>query len=156
VLRFVLLALPLITLELGIGAFVQDLFGWGLRTGSVTGGDRLWELGLEAVALTGLFLLIQGRGGSWWRDGLLAAGVAWVFRGALTVTTVARMTPLPRADWVGQAYVWLALYALAGLALGLLARRCSVGPESPESSESPESPDLPDRPGRTHFTTSES
>lgn len=128
VLRFLLLALPCITLELGLGAFLQDLLGIGLKAGAVTGGARLWELGLEAVALTGLFLLIQGRGGSWWRDGLLAGGVAWVFRGALTVTTVARVTSLPRADWVGQAHAWLVTYAFAGLLLGLLARRFAVGP----------------------------
>ncbi|MBZ0112764.1 MAG: hypothetical protein K8J08_09895 [Thermoanaerobaculia bacterium] len=148
-LRFLLLALPLVTLELGIGAFVQDLLGIGLKSGSVTGGDRLWELGLEAVALTGLFLLVQGRGGSWWRDGLLAGGVAWVFRGALTVTTVARVTSLPQAAWVDQAHAWLVLYALVGLLLGGLARWCSVGPDAPDQPtpyDSVETPDHPERP----------
>ena len=126
--RFVLLALPLVTLELGFGAFVQDLFGVGVSGGGISGFLRLWEFSLEATALTGLFLLIQGRGGTWWRDGLLVGGSAWVFRGALTVVTVARVTTLPRDPWVGQVYAWLLLYGLAGLMLGFLARRFEVNP----------------------------
>lgn len=115
----------MVTLELAAGAFVQDLLGWG-AAGGVSGSGRLSELALEALALTGLFLLVQGRGGSWWGDGLLTAGVAWVFRGALTVLTLARATDLATEPWVDQGYAWLALYAVGGLTLGLLARRFSV------------------------------
>ena len=124
--RFVLLALPGVALVFGFGAFLQDLLGVGVTGGGISGVTRLWEFFLESIAFTGLFLLVQGKGNSVWRDGLLTAGAAWVFRGALTVVTLARVTNLPRDAWVGQAYAWLVLYVAAGLTVGLLATSCKV------------------------------
>ena len=130
--RFVLLALPVVLLVLAGGAFVADQ--WVPSGGALAarGLDRpagapsslvLATTCLEALGLTGLFLLIQGRGGSVWLEGLLTAGIAWVFRGPVQVLVLASHSRLPREPWWGLALVALATYAVCGLLLAALARR---------------------------------
>ncbi len=75
---------------------------------------------LEAVALTALFLMIQGRGGRW-TTGLLTGWIAWVFRGPLLVVTVAGLAGLPPGPWWTLALSWWVLYTLCGLVLGGVA-----------------------------------
>jgi hypothetical protein len=132
VLRFVLVALPLVLLLLAAAAVAQELT---VPPGAPSAGAALaglagpWQLGewlLEATALAGLFLLVQGRGGSWWLDGLLTGGAAWVFRGPLLLLTMGRLSPLALRSWAPQVWWWLGSYLLVGLALGWLARRSGV------------------------------
>ncbi len=78
---------------------------------------------MQSLGLTALFLLVQGRSGAWWLDGLVAGWIAWVFRGPVLVLTLAAWTRLPRDPWWQLSLRWLALYTLCGLLLALTARR---------------------------------
>ena len=130
--RFVLLALPVVLLVLAGGAFAGDQW---VPTGSAlaarglersAGAPSSLVLGtacLEALALTGLFLLIHGRGGNVWAEGLLTAGIAWVFRGPVQILVLAAHSRLPKEPWWDLALVALAAYAVSGLLLAALARR---------------------------------
>lgn len=73
---------------------------------------------LEAVALSALYLLIQGRGGGRLLNGLLTGWIAWVFRGPLLVVTVVGLAGLPRGPWWALSFSWLVLYTVCGLILG--------------------------------------
>lgn len=121
--RFLLLALPLLLLLLGGGAFGLELAGLAGAAGAPPGeaGLQLARWSLEAVALTALLLLVQGRGGSWWGDGLLTAGLAWIFRGPLLLLALAELGALPPRPLLA-ACGWLLLYLAAGVLLGWLAR----------------------------------
>lgn len=125
-LRFLLLAILATALLLGLGTLAFDAadgggFGPRLAGEFVLGG---WLL--EAVALTALFLLIQGRGGVWWLDGVLTAWLAWIFRGPVLVLTVAEALDQGPDPWWGMSLRWLLLYTLCGLFLAFLARRLGV------------------------------
>lgn len=129
--RFVLLAVPLVLLVLAGGAFAADqwvpaggaLAGRGLDRPGAPSALVLGTAGLEALGLTGLFLLIQGRGGNLWLEGLLTAGIAWVFRGPVQILVLATHSRLPKEPWWDLALVALASYAVSGLLLAALARR---------------------------------
>src|SRR5690606_24443199 len=54
---------------------------------------------LQILALIALYLIVQGRSGSWWLDGLMAAWIAWIFRGPVLVLTLEALTRLPRDPW---------------------------------------------------------
>ena len=77
---------------------------------------------VEALALAALVLLVQGRGGSWWLDGLLTGALAWVFRGPLLVATIALLSRLPRQPFVEWARLALVNDLACGLLLAALAR----------------------------------
>lgn len=77
---------------------------------------------VESAGLTALYLLVQGRSGAWWLDGLVTAGIGWVFRGPLMVLSVVSWSRLPRDPWWPLALRWLVLYVVCGLALALLGR----------------------------------
>ena len=83
---------------------------------------------LEAIALSALYLLIQGRGGTRWLNGLLTGWIAWVFRGPLLVVTVVGMAGLPHGPWWGMAFSWLVLYTFCGLILGGAAAASGLQP----------------------------
>ncbi len=124
--RFLPLALLASVLVLGLGTLAIDWmdggsFGPKLESKFVLGG---WAL--EALALTALFLLVQGRGGTWWLDGLLTAWMAWIFRGPVLVLTVAEVSGRGPGPWWGLSLRWLGLYSLCGLLLAVLARRLGV------------------------------
>lgn len=124
--RFLLLALLATTLLLGLGTLALDWFDGGSFGPKVAGTFVLGGWALEAVALTALFLLIQGRGGSWWLDGLLTAWMAWIFRGPVLVLSVAQVLGRGRDPWWDLSLRWLVLYSLCGLFLAFLARRLGV------------------------------
>lgn len=132
-LRFVALAIPLLLLLLGLAASVQELTGLAsdetdlqqLGLARAGGADDPWLLGewlLEATGITALFLVVAGRGGTWWLDGLIAGGLAWIFRGPALLLTLARVTHLPPEPWVSLARGWLVTYLIGGLSLALLFR----------------------------------
>ena len=76
---------------------------------------------LEAFGLIALFLLIEGRTGSRWLDGLLAGWIAWIFRGPLLVVTLVVATGWPQGPWFRLALGWWVLYSICGLTLAQLA-----------------------------------
>jgi hypothetical protein len=124
--RFVVLALLLTVLLLGLGSLVADAtdgssFGPRLAGSFVLGG---WFL--QAAGLVALFLLIQGRGGAWWLDGLLASWVAWIFRGPVLLLAIAEsQLHLPTPGW-SIALRWLVIYTVCGMAVSFVALRMRV------------------------------
>lgn len=138
--RFLILAIPLLLLAFILHAFALSNLGWmpemdslaryGLSPAAppstllLVGG---WAL--EALALTALFLILHGRSGAWWLDGLTTGWIAWVFRGPVLVLTIERWSRLPRDPWWPLALRWLVLYTVCGLLLALVARRLRLGKE---------------------------
>lgn len=135
--RFLLLSLPFLVLLMGLftmalGAFelappMDDLARLGLeRTRplplQVSAGGWL----IESLALTALFLLIQGRAGAWWLDGVVAGLIGWVFRGPILVLSIVSWSRLGSSPWWPMSLRWLVLYLICGLALSVVARRIGV------------------------------
>ncbi len=77
---------------------------------------------IEALALTALFLLIQGRTGAWWMDGVVAGLIGWVFRGPILVLSIVSLSRLASEPWWPMALRWLVLYTLCGVALATTAQ----------------------------------
>ena len=125
-LRFLVLAVFSIVLLIGVGTSAFDAADGGSFGARLDGYDLLGGWVLEAVALSALFLLVQGRGGSWWLDGLLTAWIAWIFRGPVLVLAVAEHLGGGRDPWWNLTLRWLAIYSLAGLFIAFLARRLGV------------------------------
>ena len=124
--RFLFLAVLATVLLLGTAALAFDALDGGSSGRRLDGAVVLGGWLLEAIALTALFLLIQGRGGSWWLDGLLTAGLAWIFRGPVLVLEVAAVLGNSSARWWHLSQRWLLTYALCGLLLAFLARQLGV------------------------------
>lgn len=134
--RFLLFAILLLLLVQAGYAFAGDLLGFAPDGRALSGRlhapqrvPPLVQLAawvLESTALLALFLLVQGRSGAWWLDGLATGWIAWVFRGPLLVFAAATLGGLPREPWWGLAFHWFALYTLCGLLLGALARWLKV------------------------------
>lgn len=129
--RFLLLSFTLLLLTMALFAFTLDSFHLLPHTGAVEfglGRDQMpattvlatWVL--ESLALLALFLLVQGRGGTWWLDGIAAGWLAWVFRGPLLVLTVAGSTSLAPQPFWAMALRWLILYSACGLVMAAVAR----------------------------------
>lgn len=125
-LRFLLLAIIASTLLLGVGTLVWDWVDGGSFGPRLDGKFVLGGWALEAVALTALFLLVQGRGGAWWLDGLLTAWMAWIFRGPVLVLAVAEQLGRRGDVWWDLSLRWLVLYSLCGLLLAAMARRLRI------------------------------
>ncbi|MCZ6725721.1 MAG: hypothetical protein O7A98_00015 [Acidobacteria bacterium] len=125
-LRFLLLAVFSSVLLLGTATLAFDALDGGSFGRRLDGSVVLGGWLLEAMALTALFLLIQGRGGSWWLDGLLTAGLAWIFRGPVLVLQVAEVLGGSSGRWWQLSQQWLLIYALCGLLLAFLARQLGV------------------------------
>lgn len=132
--RFLLTAVPLLLVLMAVFALSMGVFGLGpdlsdLARHGVKRGDslplqvRLGGWVVESLGLTALFLLIQGRSGSWWLDGLVSGLIAWLFRGPVLVLTVVSMSRLPADPWWPMSLRWLALYIACGLSLAIVARR---------------------------------
>jgi hypothetical protein len=132
--RFLVVTVSILVALMALSAFVMEVFDWGpsMRELSRFGIQRAEPLAphlrlggwlLEAVALVALFLLIQGRGGYLWLDGLMAAWIGWIFRGPILVMTIASFTRLPRDPWWPLTLRWLAVYSLCGLTMAVAARR---------------------------------
>ncbi|MEM8993562.1 MAG: hypothetical protein AAGF23_02095 [Acidobacteriota bacterium] len=138
-LRFLSAALPLTIIMLATFGVLAGLLDLEPRDGSVI-RLALWEqpqvpasvvLGawlMEACGLLALFLVVQGRCGAWWLDGLVAGWLAWVFRGPLLVLTVVVATRQPQEPWWQLAFAWWVLYSLIGLSLALLGDASDAEP----------------------------
>lgn len=131
-LRFPLLSILLLVLMMAVFAFGMDLCGFLPQTAEadfrfgighlpVTTVIATWVL--EAIALTALFLVVEGRFGTWWLDGLATGSLAWTFRGPLLVLTVTGAARLDPAPWWHMALAWWVVYSGCGLALAFLAKR---------------------------------
>lgn len=82
--------------------------------------------GLEAIALTALFLLLSERGGSFVVSGLLTGWTAWLFRGPVAILSSATAGLPPRpGDWSFSLRA-LALYSATGLVLAAAAWASSL------------------------------
>ncbi len=140
-LRFLSIALPLLIVLLAVFGVVVGALDLEPRTGAVirlalfdqpqvAAPVVLGAWLMEACGLMALFLLAQGRCGSWWLDGLVAGWVGWVFRGPLLVLTVVVATRQPQDPWWRLAVAWWVLYSLSGLVLGWLGRAVEPAPEA--------------------------
>lgn len=131
--RFVLLALLVGMLLLacaepalnatGLAGGSAELARAGLAPGALPGHLRLGSWLLEAAALTVLVLLLTGRTGRWWLEGLAAGLLAWIFRGPLTVLSALATARLPVEPFWRAARASLIVLPLLGLVLAALARR---------------------------------
>jgi len=133
--RFLLFALPLLILTMGLFRFAQEALGVAPDPAALSrfgapalpGWVMLATWALEALGLAVLFLLIQGRSGRL-LAGLLTGWIAWVFRGPLLVVTVAGLAGLPPGPWWSMAFSWWVLYTLCGLLLGGAAAAAGLRP----------------------------
>ena len=139
VLRFIAYAVPLLILLLALFGFTVELLDAEPRKGSVIrlalfeqprvpGQLVIGTWLVEASGLIALFLLAQGRFGTWWLDGLVAGWVAWVFRGPLLVITIVVAARQAQDPWWKLAFGWWVLYSVCGLSLAILARRSGLAP----------------------------
>ncbi len=139
-LRFIVLALPLLILLLALFGFTVEILDLEPRNGSVVKLAVLEPplvpeplvLGawlVEACGLVALFLMTQGRCGRWWLDGLVAGWLAWIFRGPLLVITIVVAVRQPQEPWWTLAFGWWVLYSACGLTLAWLARRTELDAE---------------------------
>jgi hypothetical protein len=134
--RFLVIALPLLLLTMALFRFALEMLHLApdpaalSRPGvpALPAAVTLATWVLEAIGLTALYLLIQGRGASRWTVGLLTGWIAWVFRGPLLVVTVVGLAGLPPRPWWGIAFSWWVLYTLCGLMLGLAASTARLQP----------------------------
>lgn len=123
-------------LTLGLFTFALEALGLQSAPALRAAGQALpphFVLGtwlLEAVGLSALFLILEGRTASRTLDGLLTGWIAWVFRGPLLVLTVVAVTHQSPDLWWSLALRWLAVYTLCGLLLALLAHRLGLDPET--------------------------
>lgn len=135
--RFLVIVLPLLVALTGLFGFVLESIDSQPAKGQLArpGLDRPDGVPLgvaaagwlvESLALTALFLLIQGRSGRWWMDGVVAGLIAWIFRGPVLVLSVASLSRLGSDPWWRMSIRWLVLYLLCGLTLAVVARRLGV------------------------------
>jgi len=145
--RFLLIAFPLLLLLIalfnlgaevfGMATGMGPLVGWKPGRAGIPGAYVFGAWALEAVALTALFLLIDGRGGWHLTNALAAVWIAWVFRGPLLVLTAAGAGGPGTADWWPLAWRWFGLYTAAGITLAITARL--TGLRRPKSRPAPPS-----------------
>jgi len=127
--RFLLLALPLLVLTMGLFQFALEHLGRAPNPALLSPATAphlpAWVvLGtwlLESIGLAALYLLLHGGGGGRMLNGLLTGWIAWVFRGPLLVVTVVTLGGLPAGPWWSLALGWWVLYSICGLLLGVTA-----------------------------------
>ncbi|MFL6197543.1 MAG: hypothetical protein ACJ76J_00055 [Thermoanaerobaculia bacterium] len=149
--RFLLLALPLLILTMGLFQFAMEMLGLQVDPSRLAPGGgvdlpgyvSLATWALEALGLAALFLLVHGRSGGW-TSGLLTGWIAWVFRGPLLVVAVVGLAGLPPRPWWALALSWWVLYSVCGLLLSGVAAGVGLGAEAPPRAEPvPEPPPEP-------------
>lgn len=161
-LRFIVLAIPLLILLLALFGFTVEILDLEPRDGSVVKLAVLhpplvpeplvigaWLV--EACGLTALFLMAQGRCGRWWLDGLVAGWLAWIFRGPLLVITIVVAMRQPQQAWWTLAFGWWVLYSVCGLSLAWLAKHTELDVEADLESE-PTEPSEPDDSEGSHHS----
>lgn len=153
--RFLLIALPLVLLLIalfnlgvelaGLTPDLGPMVGWKSGRVGLPGPYVLGTWALEALALTALFLLVDGRGGWLVVNGLAAAWIGWVFRGPLLVLTVAGAGGRAGGSWWPLAWRWFLLYTAAGLVLATAAKIAGLRPppRPPAAAGEPAEPDRP-------------
>ncbi|MEM6456695.1 MAG: hypothetical protein AAF772_16510 [Acidobacteriota bacterium] len=152
--RLLLLALPLLLLLFALFGALADVLmrvaapgaiGPVLRLGA-GGMPTTMVLGawlLESIGLIALFLMLEGRTGSRWADGLMTAWTAWIFRGPLLVLTVVTTGAGRQQAWWSVVFGLWALYTVCGLALaGLATRLATPAPAPPPPAAVERSDDL--------------
>ncbi len=135
--RFIASGLLVVVSLLALFASVADWLDLAPRAGAVLSlrlvlaGLVAWRLALgtwllEAMGLIAIFLLIRGRGGAWWLDGVVAGCLAWIFRGPMLVITIVVATGQPQGPWWRMSLAWLMIYVCCGIALTILAARSGL------------------------------
>lgn len=140
--RFLLLALPLLILTMGLFQFAMEMLGLQVAPSDLAPGGGIDLPGyvslatwcLEALGLAALFVLVHGRNGGW-LSGLLTGWIAWVFRGPLLVVTVVGLAGLAPRPWWSLVFSWWVLYSLCGLLLSGVAAGVGLGAEAVPSVE---------------------
>lgn len=137
-LRFLVLALPLVVLALALGHFAVEAAEL-VRPRGLPAPYLLGQWILEATGLTALFVLVRERGLGRWLAGLAGSWTAWIFRGPVLALTVAPASRLAASAWWHLVLVWLGVYTVCGLLMAAVARgleeRPGVGVErSPRKS----------------------
>jgi hypothetical protein len=113
----------------GAAPDLGPMIGWREGRPGLPGAFVLASWALESLALTALFVLVDGDPRSRWLSGLLTGWMAWVFRGPLLVLAAAGFGRLAAGPWWRLSLRWFLLYTLAGLLLALVAR-LTAGPEA--------------------------
>ena len=106
---------------LGQSPELGPLVGWQEGRSGLPGGMVLASWALESLALTALFVLVDGERRNRWLSGLLTGWTAWVFRGPLLVLAAVGFGHLAGGPWWQLSLRWFVLYTLAGLLLALIA-----------------------------------
>ncbi len=121
-LRFLLLAPPLVLLALGAFHYGGELLGLAVPDLPAPFLLGLWLL--EASGLVALFLLVRERRLNRWVAGIASAWIAWIFRGPVLALSVAA----GGRTWGPLVLAWLALYTVCGLLTASVAGSLD-GPE---------------------------
>jgi hypothetical protein len=124
--RFLILALPLVLLALGLFHFAGEALDLS-RPGTLPAPYLLGRWILEAAGLTALYVLVHERGLGRWAAGLASCWTAWIFRGPVLVLTVGDGSRLDSAAWWRLIVGWFVLYTICGLVMGAVARSLEKG-----------------------------
>jgi len=117
--RFLVLALPLLLLVLGLFHFGSEAAGLPLPRISAPYLLGLWVL--ESLGLVAIYLLVRDRRLNRWLTGLAVAWAAWIFRGPVLALTIAGASSVSGGDWWKLALAWLGLYVVCGLLMAAVA-----------------------------------
>lgn len=130
-LRFLLLAPPLVLLALGSFHYGSELLG--LPVPALPGPFLLGLWVLEAIGLVALYLLVRERLIGRWIAGVASAWAAWIFRGPVLALSAAGAPASAAAGW-GSSWgalvlAWLGLYTVCGLLVASVAGSLAPGGE---------------------------
>lgn len=120
-LRFLLLAPPLVLLALGSFHYGGELLG--LPVPALPGPFLLGLWVLEATGLAALYLLVRERLLGRWIAGVAATWAAWIFRGPVLALSTAGASASASAgvSWGPLVLAWLGLYTVCGLLMASVA-----------------------------------
>ncbi len=127
-LRFLLLAPPLVLLALGSFHYGGELLG--LPVPALPGPFLLGLWVLEAIGLVALYLLVRERLLGRWIAGVAAAWTAWIFRGPVLALSTAG-APASAPSWAPMVLAWLGLYTVCGLLMASVAGSLTAGGDGP-------------------------
>lgn len=130
-LRFLLLAPPLVLLALGAFHYGGEILG--LPVPRLPGPFLLGLWVLEAIGLVALFLLVRERLLDRWVAGIASSWAAWIFRGPVLALSSAGV-PIGQGapgggSWGPMILAWLGLYTLCGLLMASVAGSLTATPE---------------------------
>jgi hypothetical protein len=132
-LRFLLLAPPLVLLALGAFHYGGELLGLSMPRLPALYLLGLWVL--EALGLVALFLLVRERLLDRWIAGVASSWAAWIFRGPVLALSSAGGPDGYGApgggSWGPTVLAWLGLYTVCGLLMASVAGSLGTTPETP-------------------------